>query len=149
MTVPTPWPNPKKGLPVTQYNFKSRALPSIILLHSNWYNWSEVKKGLIKIVPVNIGELITPIGLAHWIKDDGYKHGKGIVLSTESFSLDDTEVLKKVLELKFELKVTIHIRHSSGGGLGYRLYISSKSYDKLLSLIQPYFILSMNYKLGL
>ena len=37
--------------------------------------------------------------------DDGYKHGKGIVLSTESFSLDDTEVLKKVLELKFELKV--------------------------------------------
>lgn len=37
-TVPTPWPNPKKGLPVTQYNFKSRALPSLTLLHSNWYN---------------------------------------------------------------------------------------------------------------
>lgn len=81
--------------------------------------------------------------------DDGYKHGKGIVLSTESFSLDEIELLKKVLELKFELKVTIHNRQSSGGELGYRLYISSKSYDKLLSLIQPYFIPSMNYKLGL
>lgn len=64
-TVPTPYPNPKKGLPVTQFKFKSRALPSLTLLHSQWYIWSDTKKGFIKRVPLNIGELLTPIGLAH------------------------------------------------------------------------------------
>jgi hypothetical protein len=81
--------------------------------------------------------------------DDGFKAGKGVVLCTESFSLAEVELLKKVLESKFELIVTIQVRHPSGGGIGYRLSISSKSRDKLLSLVQPYFIPSMNYKLGI
>ena len=86
-TVPSPWPNPKTGLPTTQYHFKSRALPSLTLLHSQWYKWSESKKGFIKIVPLNIEELLTPIGLALWIMDDGFKYGNGIGLCTESFTL--------------------------------------------------------------
>jgi hypothetical protein len=148
-TVPNPWPNPKTGLPTTQYNFKSRALPSLTLLHSQWYKWSEHKKGFIKIVPLNIEELLTPIGLALWIMDDGFKSGNGICLCTESFTIAEVELLKKVLEFKFGLTVTIQIRNTSGGTLGYRLYISSKSRDKLLSLVKSYFIPSMNYKLGL
>jgi hypothetical protein len=32
-TVPTPGPKPKTGLPTTQYKLKSRALPSLTLLH--------------------------------------------------------------------------------------------------------------------
>ena len=55
----------KTGLPTTQYNFKSRALPSLTLLHSQRYKGCEYKKGLIKIVPLNIEELLTPIGLTH------------------------------------------------------------------------------------
>jgi len=147
-TVPSPWPNPKTGLPTTQYHFKSRALPSLTLLHSQWYKWSESKKGFIKIVPLNIEELLTPIGLALWIMDDGFKYGNGIGLCTESFTLAEVELLKKVLEIKFGLTVTIRIRITSGGTIGYRLYISSKSRDKLLSLVKSYFIPSMNYKLG-
>jgi len=42
-----------------------------------------IQKGFIKIVPLNIEELITPIGLAHWIMDDGLKSGNGICLSTD------------------------------------------------------------------
>lgn len=148
-TVPRPWPNPKTGKPATQFTFSTKSLSSLTLLHSQWYNWSEVKKGFVKIVPLNIEELLTPIGLAIWIMDDGFKAGKGVVLCTESFSLAEVELLKKVLESKFELIVTIQVRHPSGGGIGYRLSISSKSRDKLLSLVQPYFIPSMNYKLGI
>jgi hypothetical protein len=83
--------------------------------------------------------------------DDGFKSGNGIGLSTESFTLAEVELLKKVLEFKFGLTVTIQIRNISGGMFGYRLYISSRkrSHDKLLSLVKSYFILSMNYKLGL
>ena len=148
-TVPSPWPNPKTGLPTTQYHFKSRALPSLTLLHSQWYKWSENKKGFIKIVPLNIEELLSPVGLALWIMDDGFKYGNGIGLCTESFTLAEVELLKKVLEFKFGLTVTIQIRNTSGGTLGYRLYISSKSRDKLLSLVRFCLIPSMKYKLGL
>jgi hypothetical protein len=81
--------------------------------------------------------------------DDGFKSNNGISLSTESFTLAEVELLKKVLESKFELIVTIQNRNTSGGNVGYRLRISSYSRDKLLSLIRSYFIPSMNYKLGL
>jgi LAGLIDADG DNA endonuclease family len=81
--------------------------------------------------------------------DDGFKSGNGICLSIESFTLAEVELLKKVLEFKFGLTVTIQNRNTSGGTFGYRLYISSKSRDKLLSLVKSYFIPSMNYKLGL
>jgi LAGLIDADG DNA endonuclease family len=76
---------------------------------------------------------------------DGFKSGNGICLCTESFTLAEVELLKKVLEFKFGLTVTIQIRNTSSGTLGYRLYISSRkrSRDKLLSLIKSYFIHSM------
>ena len=48
-TLPCPWPSPKTGLPATQYNFKSRASPSLTLLHSQWYEWSIPKKHLLKL----------------------------------------------------------------------------------------------------
>jgi hypothetical protein len=81
--------------------------------------------------------------------DDGYNHGNGIILATESFTLAEVELLKKVLESKFNLTVTIQNRNTSGGSVGYRLRISSKSRDKLLLLVRSYFTPSMNYKLGL
>jgi len=81
--------------------------------------------------------------------DDGFRSGNGIVLCTESFTLAEVELLKNVLQSKFELIVTIQNRKTSGGVEGYRLYISSKSHDRLLSLVQPYFHSSMYYKLGL
>lgn len=137
------------NLAVTQYTFSTKSLPSLTLLHSQWYEWSESKKGFIKIVPLNIVELLTPIGLAHWIMDDGFNYGNGVCLCTESFSLAEVELLKKVLESKFELIVTIQNRKTSGGSVGYRLRISSKSRDNLLSLVRSYFIPSMNYKLGI
>jgi hypothetical protein len=43
------------------------------------------KKTFIKIIQLNIdrrggGELLTAIGLAHWIMDDGFRSGNGIGL---------------------------------------------------------------------
>ena len=49
-TVPTPGPNPKTGLPTIQYNFKSRALPSLTLLplEGNDINDLNTKKDSLK-----------------------------------------------------------------------------------------------------
>lgn len=81
--------------------------------------------------------------------DDGYIHGNGVMLATESFSLNEVELLKKVLESKFDLKVSIQNRNTSLEFNGYRLRISSKSRENLISLTKSYFIPSMYYKLGL
>jgi LAGLIDADG DNA endonuclease family/Proton-conducting membrane transporter len=67
-----PWPNPKTGKIPTQYAFSSKCLPSLTILHNEWYNFNNETKKFIKIVPLNIGELLTPIGLAHWLMGDGY-----------------------------------------------------------------------------
>lgn len=69
----------------------------------------------------------------------------GVIICTDSFSLEDTELLKTVLIEKFELLVSVQ-KH---GENAYRLYIQKKSIDKLINLVKPYFISRMVYKLGL
>jgi len=63
-TLPRAWPSPKTGLPATQYSFNSRSLFQLTLLHRLWYVWSDELNKFVKIVPLNIKELLTPIGIA-------------------------------------------------------------------------------------
>ena len=46
----------------------------------------ELFRAEVKIIPLNIGELLTPIGLAYWFMDDGYAERSGYMLCTDSFS---------------------------------------------------------------
>jgi hypothetical protein len=116
---------------------------------TQWYSWSDSDNKFIKIVPINIGELLTPIGLAHWIMDDGFSTGKAIGLCTESFTLAEVELLSKALKSNFDLVTTINVRHMSGGRTGFRLIISGRpdNYSKIRSIVRPFFIPSMFYKL--
>lgn len=79
--------------------------------------------------------------------DDGYKHGNGIVLCTDNFTLSGVNLLIKALESNFGLKCTIHVRKQ----ICWRIFISGEKENakKLRSLVLPYFIPSMLYKLEL
>ena len=66
--LPRPWPNTKIGLSVKQYTFKTKSYPELSYLHKLWYRWSDELEKYIKIVPNNIGDLLTPIGLAYYPK---------------------------------------------------------------------------------
>ena len=81
--------------------------------------------------------------------DDGFSHGKGVGLCTESFTSAEVELLSKALKSNFDLVTTINVRQMSGGGTGYRLFISGKpeNYTKLRTIVRPFFIPSMYYKL--
>ena len=57
----------------------------------------------VKVIPLNIGELLTPVGLAYWVMDDGGKSRNNFYLNTDSFSLDEVELLIKVLKENFDL----------------------------------------------
>lgn len=104
----------------------------------------------VKVIPNNIGDLLTPLGLAHWIMQDGSYHkvSKGVALCTDSFTKDEVELLRSVLQEKFNLSCTI--QKAPGKILNrFRIYISAKSLPVLRKLVQSNFHPSMLYKLGI
>lgn len=98
-----------------------------------------------KKIPKNIANLLTPQSLAYWYMDNGALKWRGksnaVRLCTDSFSTSEIMLLKKVLEEKFLLKVSVQKKDDI-----QRLSISEESYAKLKNLILPYLIPSMYYK---
>ena len=108
--------------------------------------------GSLKIIPNNIGDLLTPLGLAHWIMQDRSYHkvSKGVVLCTDSFKKGyaEIELLISVLQTKFNLICTIQKAPSKNSNR-FRIYISAKSLPILRTLVQSHFHPTMLYKLGI
>jgi LAGLIDADG DNA endonuclease family len=81
--------------------------------------------------------------------DEGFKVKNAVGLATECFTEKEIDLLKSVLENKFGLLITKNLRKTSGNRQSFRLFISAKSKKKLLSLVLPYFIPEMLYKLNI
>lgn len=121
-------------------NFATLSLPCFNQYKSLFY------KNNKKIVPINIQELLTPIGLAYWIMDDGSIQNKGLHLNTYAFNSEDVLKLKSTLENMFgnnSLKCSIH-KHKKGD----RIYIFGESMDILRNNISVYMHEDMLYKLN-
>lgn len=52
------------------------------------------------------------------------------------------------LDSKFGIKASLNKRISSSGTQSFRIRISKKSMDKLITLVRPFFVPEMLYKLG-
>ena len=126
-----PWPNinlPQHvGKIVTQYGFWTRALPLFTELHKIWYRYDETKKKFVKIVPICIDEMFSPVSLAHWIIDDGYfnKGLKTLILCTDCFTLEDYQKLQSLL-FKYGIETILNVRYKEKGN--YRIKILKKKY---------------------
>jgi ubiquinol-cytochrome c reductase cytochrome b subunit len=116
----------------------------------NWIHDSFYSNG-VKFVPLNITEYLSPLALAIWIMDDGNRQGTGVKLSTNSFTHEDVLRLCNVLATKYGLKATAVITGygKKYGKVQYALYIHTASIPKLRSIVKPYFVDSMLYKLSL
>jgi hypothetical protein len=79
------------------------------------------------------------------VMGDGARLPYGLTLCTDSFSIQDTVRLMNVLIIRYGLICTLRAR----GKGQYRIYISSKSMDLLRSIVKPYMIPSMLYKIHL
>lgn len=100
----------------------------------------------VKVIPNNIYDLLTQLALAHAIMGDGTVKNQGLILCTDSYTLQDTVRLMNGLILRYELKCTLH---KASNGKGYRIYISRKSVGKVVEIVKPYLIPSMYYKVGI
>lgn len=101
-SFPTPWPNLLTGKKKpTQYWFCSKSFSFLGELHSSWYKKIEGK--WIKILPEDIEEKLTPIGIAHWIMGDGYYSLGSTIICTDNFTHEEVLRLKNILYIKFGL----------------------------------------------
>jgi len=97
-----------------------------------------------KRVPINIFHELTPVALAHWIMcDGGYQH-KGLILCTDSFTIEDVVVLMNVLLIKYNITSSLH--KAAGHP---RIYISRTEIYKLKNIVIEYIIPFSKYKLGI
>ena len=99
----------------------------------------------IKQVPQNIGDYLTPLGLAIWIMDDGGKTSSGLKLATNGFKYEDCLLLINVLNNNFNLKSSVI---SAGVPNQFCIYIWKESMDHLRDIISPYIIKEMQYKIS-
>lgn len=97
----------------------------------------------VKIVSTNIYDLLSPIALAQWIMGDGVNdHGFGLILCTDSYSLEDIIRLVNVLMINDRLDCNLR-KH----GKNNRIYIKKKSMLLLRSVVISYFHSSMKLQL--
>jgi len=101
--------------------------------------------GKKKKVPKLIHKWLTPRSIAYWYMDDGAQKWKGKSLGvrfcTDSFLRKDVELLAHLLCKKYYLKTSFQKKDD-----GWRIYISSFSYEILKKLIFLYLLPSMLYK---
>lgn len=119
--------------------FKTRSLPCFNEIYDLFY------KDKIKQIPDNIYDLLTPIAIAHWIMGDGAKLNKGLILCTDSYTVQEVLKLMNVLKIKYDINSTLQgIKNNRP-----RIYILQKSMPKLINIVKPYMLKSMLYKLHL
>lgn len=98
----------------------------------------------VKIVPLNIGTLLTPIGLAQWIADDGFFRC-GLYLQTNSYTKEEVLLLIEVLKVKFSIESKIRFERK----IQPVIYIPANQIPKLRLLVLNYMDISTHYKLGI
>lgn len=134
----------RNGVTSTSYYFNTVALPIFIQFAKMFYTEVAGTRKVIKVVPSNIYDLLTPRALAYWIMDDGmYVKRGGVTLCTDSFTKAEVGLLKGVLESKFGFICQIHHK-----GANQRIYISGKSLGKLTTMVKPFMHESFMYKLA-
>nr|QVG61527.1 hypothetical protein [Rhizoctonia sp.] len=141
--VPKMWneqPHAQTGKIYNKIGFITYSLPCF----NEYYNlfYPEGKK----IVPINIADLFTVYSLAYWLADDGSFHKKNrcVTLNTQSFSLEEVNLLAKTLNDKWDLKCAVHKSRD-----GFTIYISSKSLSILQGLLKDVMPPMMLHKIGL
>lgn len=133
-------PDKRTGKAYSRISFKTRAFPCFTDLYNLFYVEGK------KIVPMNIGDLFTPMSLIYWLADDGYfcKSSHRVFLCTESFTSDEVDRLIDLLNGKWDLSC-YKIRR----GKSYRIVIPSKSLTGLQDLLKDIAPKMMLHKIGL
>ncbi len=109
----------------TSYYFNTLTFPSFTEIYSNWYIIINNKN--VKILLKNIGELLISRAIVYWIMCDDYFHktNKTIIISTDSFNLNEVNTLRYILLSKYNIKSTRYLNGHKCKNK-YKFFISKK-----------------------
>lgn len=108
-------------------------------------NYFSLFYGERKQIPKEISKLLTsPLSLAVWYMDDGGRRNdcRSGYLNTQSFAIDEVNLLRECLESNFDIQTKIHFAAQRP-----RIYISQNQFEKFCDLIRPFIIPDLQYKL--
>jgi 6-pyruvoyl tetrahydropterin synthase/QueD family protein len=94
------------------------------------------------INPEVLNHLEAP-GIAIWFMDDGTTYASGGSLATQSFSIDDNNLLCEYFKNKFDILPHVML----DGNKQPTLKFDAREFDKLCNLIEPYMFYQMIYKI--
>ncbi len=120
----------RTGVYYVSYDAHIKANPELNFLHELFYTGTE------KVLSPEIVKYITPLSLAVWFMDDGFKSPSGFCIATNCFT--EREVLIAIFR-KFHITVSFQ-----KNGV---LYIPAKHKASFQQLIEPYILDSLMYKL--
>lgn len=128
----------RNGQVYEHWRFATYSLPILIPWKQLFY---EQKR---KIISPQITELMTPLSLAVWYMDDGFRRTdcRGLYLCTSGYSMEEQYLLQACLSKKFGIQTALHFAAKN-----VRIYISSSETKKFCDIVQSYILPSFRYKL--
>ena len=100
-----------------------------------------------KRVPIDIQKFLrSPLSLAVWFMDDGYKRNdcNALRINTDCFNHREQELLQRCLKDNFGINSRIHKK-----GKFWNIYIPNLEAKKFCDTVKPYIIPQMGYKISL
>jgi hypothetical protein len=101
----------------------------------------------MKVIPANIGDLLTPIALAYWLAGEAHYHQRDgvITIATNSFTAVEVDQLRATLLNNFNIESS---RNSAGvkGKEQYRIRRPKREVPKVQALVKAHIPESMGYR---
>lgn len=128
----------RNGKIYSRWHFSTQSMPMFNEFRALFY--TRQRKRISSVLTT----LMTPLSLAIWYMDDGFRRrdSKGFYLCTSSFLESEQRKLQKLLKITFALDSKIHHQHDLG-----RIFIPSASADRFNQLVKPYILPVFQYKL--
>jgi hypothetical protein len=127
---------------VTKKSFCLRTFRHSVFIpyFDRFYSFGPKKKYFIE----NTAQDLEAEGLAYWFMDDGKYNEYGFYLCVGNITDKEGEILRHLLKNKFNLETNFQIHDKEKNY--HNIYIKAESRHKFLSLIEPFIIPSMRYK---
>lgn len=132
---------------LVSYRFKTSSSSVFTYYRELFYKVNSTTGRAVKVVPQNIGELLTPVALAYLIMADGnYDVGRNRVrIYTNSFTKLEVEMLAKAITENFGIYAAVMADKPNQ----YIITIGAKELPKLQALVGKHMLPSMKYRIGL
>lgn len=128
----------RTGKHYSRWHFSTKSLPIFDEFRALFYRDGR------KIIPPLLYEVLSPLSLAVWYMDDGFRRqdSRGFYLCTSSFTEEEQKLLQEILQTTFGFKTNIHHQHTLG-----RIFIPSAYADMFNNLVKPFILPEFQYKL--